>query len=162
MFLFPILAESISEGATTGIAASSAAVAGAVLVFVLAKVAGFLQTAGSLQTEITLMSDLAFTELRLQIKFFNSTSNDLYYSDFAVYRKDGKHYILISPLDGSPIETGGSMARWDYATNRLVLKSGSSYFGIFHFGEGGSFPIGVYYLGMRNKKGKLEIVQFRR
>jgi len=159
MFLLNLFENTLPEGATTGIAFSGIAVLGAILVFVLVRISTYLKTSGSLQVELTPLTDLGFQEIRLQAKFFNSSRQDFHFSGFGLYVKKG-HYELLAPLSDAPIETGGSHGKWDYPNATLSLPGSASYFGIFHFRA--ASPRGTYYLGFKNEKGKMEYHSFAR
>ena len=150
----------LPQGATTGIAFSGIAVIGAAIVFVLVRVSTFLKTSGALQVDLSPLTDLGYAEIRLQAKFFNSSRKDYRFASFGLYVKKGHGYELLSSLQDSPIDTGGSHGKWDYASQSLLIPAGASYFGIFHFST--PTPKGTYYLGFSGAKGKMEYHSFTR
>ena len=155
---FPLFASSSLP--TTGIVATSIAVIGAIVLFLLVRVLTFLKTGGTLTYEVSRLKDISTMDIRLQAKLFNSTGKDYVYSDFGLYQKKNGKYELVQSLELNPIETGGSHGKWDYLGKTLQLERGASYFAIFQFSSDTPYEKGQYALGFARKKGKIEYVPF--
>ena len=150
-----------NEVQTTSIVATSVAVIGAIVLFLLVRIMTFLKTSGSLSGEIHCFYELSTKDMRLQVKFFNATNKDVVYSSFGLYKAHGNSYELVLPLELNPIETGGSHARWDYATKALDLPAGASYFAIFLYSSNVSFEEGKYALGYFENGKKTRFLPFQ-
>ena len=158
--VFPLVLEQ-TPSPSVGIWTILGSAAGAILVLILIRIASALRVSGGFSVELFVLTGLTYDEIRVQAKFFNSTSKEFVFSNFGLYRKQGRNYELLLPLQDSPIETGGGHGHWDFATSSLHLEKGASYFGIFHFVKEKLGP-GDYALGFANQKGKMNYFSFRR
>lgn len=158
---FRVFETQLPEGATKGIAFSGIAIVGAAIVFVLIRVSTYLKTSGALQVELHPMMNLGISDIRLTVKFFNSSRKDFKFGHFAIYTKASKGYVEAARLCEAPVETGGHNARWDYEASTLNIPGGGSYLGIFLFAAP-SLPKGTYYLGYQDDKGKMFYHPFTR